>query len=88
EYVLYVDADDNTVPCYARWDNRNDDTGDPLITRNYPNLSSFQLYSWGPDLQPGCAPTTGAAGSRPNFRQPGVQPGWTAASRNLTSWQE
>lgn len=93
ESLWYVDAEDNSVPCYARWDDRagRDGTavgaGVPLVTMNYPNLTSFQLYSWGPDLQPGCAESTATPGI-PNQHEPGFWPGWIARSRNLTNWQE
>lgn len=97
ESLWYVDAEDNSVPCYARWDDRagRDGTavgaGVPLVTMNYPNLTSFQLYSWGPDLRPGCVEATDASGTPlgiPNPQQPGFWPGWIAKSRNLTNWQE
>jgi len=87
EYLLYVDADGNTVPCYGRWDNRTGRTGDAPIRRNYPNRSGFQLYSWGPDLQPGCAESQSSPGT-PNPNEPGVWPGWIAKSGNLVNWQE
>ncbi len=100
EFMLYVDVDGNTVPCYGRWDDHL--KWDPLVsawvpwpsgeypilrTMNYPNLSAFQLYSWGPDLQPGCAESQTTPGT-PNPNELGQWPGWIAKSRNLVNWQE
>ncbi len=82
EPVPYVDSEGNLRPCYAR-------SASGFVTQNYPNLDSFQLYSWGPDALPGCAGTAGLPGyATPNPSRPGICPGWDKNSRNLTNWQE
>ncbi|KPK66076.1 MAG: hypothetical protein AMK73_01120 [Planctomycetes bacterium SM23_32] len=96
EQVEYADEQGALYPCYARstyW--RYDDdtsTGVPNVTGNHPNLNTFQLYSWGLDLQPGCAeaedPGTGAPEGYPNPNQPGIWAGWTSKSGNLCNWEE
>jgi hypothetical protein len=65
------------------------------MTQNYPNLNSFQLYSWGIDEYPGCDETAPGSGVPNPFAvgelgEPtdGLMPGWTDASRNLTNWEE
>jgi len=80
EYVKYVDSEGDTKPCYTR-------STSGFVTQNYPNLDSFQLYSWGPDLAPGCAESLSLP-LTPNPSEPGIWPGWDKNSRNLTNWQE
>ncbi len=80
EYLKYVDSEGNTRPCYAR-------STFGFATQNYPKLDSFQLYSWGPDLYPGCEESTVTPGT-PNPGERGLWPGWNKNSRNLTNWQE
>jgi len=82
EYVKYVDSEGETKPCYAR-------STFGFVTENYPNLDSFQLFSWGPDLAPGCAQSADPLPPpKPNPSEPGMWPGWDKGSRNLTNWQE
>jgi prepilin-type N-terminal cleavage/methylation domain-containing protein len=77
EAATYADLDGNHVNVFAR-------STDGFMTQNYPNLNSFQLYSWGLDELPGCLNNAGA----PNPNEPGYYPGWTKASGNLTNWEE
>jgi len=87
EAMLYADregtwdpATDDGWPCYAR-------SYHGTATDNYPNLNSFQLYSWGADEMAGCLENPDDPGT-PLEPEAGWWPGWTAASGNLTNWEE
>jgi prepilin-type N-terminal cleavage/methylation domain-containing protein len=80
EAALYADIEGTHRDCYAR-------STAGFMTDNYPNLNSFQLYSWGLDEMPGCLVSTTSAPD-PNPNEPGYYSGWTAASGNLTNWEE
>jgi len=82
EDMTYAQADGAQGPVYGR------SSPDPALnlpqsfrTGNYPKLDAFQLFSWGFDQSPGCA-------GSPNPQDPGIWPGWTGASGNLTNWEE
>jgi hypothetical protein len=67
EFVLYANAEGEQLPCYAR-------SFLHTTTANFPNLNSFQIYSWGADMMPGRA-----RGDDPE-PEDFFYPGWTAAS--------
>ena len=98
EFLRYVpvefDGDvTRAVPCYARsWVHHYDGAqGVQNRTGNYPNLSEFQIYSWGNDETPGAGEATDAGGlplDYPDSEEAGQWPGWNADSDNLTNWSE
>ena len=73
----YADREGTQRACHAR-------SYRGTVTDNYPNLNSFQLYSWGADEMAGCGWDAG----EPLEPDPGWWPGWTKASGNLTNWEE
>lgn len=82
--IWYEDSENVQVPCYAR-------SIGGFMTLNYPNLDSFQLYSWGRDGVPGREddPVTNPATTPfPTGSDAGYWPGWTAESGNLCNWEE
>ena len=80
EDVVYANREGGQMSCYAR-------SYRGTVTDNYPNLNSFQLYSWGDDEMAGCLEDPDDPGM-PVEPEPGWWPGWTKASGNLTNWEE
>jgi prepilin-type N-terminal cleavage/methylation domain-containing protein len=71
EYMQYISAEGEDWPCYAR-------AALGTQTTSYPNLNSFQVYSWGKDMMPGRSYVE-ASGRRADL----MYPGWTAGSGTL-----
>jgi prepilin-type N-terminal cleavage/methylation domain-containing protein len=70
--------------CYGR-------STEHFKTGNFPNLDSFQLYSWGDDMLAGCGEQENAARipiGVPDPNSSGGWPGWDGRSGNLTNWEE
>ena len=80
EAMVYANVNGEPRYCYARSYNES-------MTGRYPKLNEFQLYSWGPDELPGCLEDPNSPGT-PKYGEPGVFPGWTGKSGNLTNWEE
>ncbi len=93
EYVRYVGQDGIERPCYARsWVNfYNGVAGVPRMVGNYPNLTTFHLYSWGVDETPGAGEAVGPTGvglGYPAASEPGLWPGFNGDSDNLANWND
>jgi prepilin-type N-terminal cleavage/methylation domain-containing protein len=88
EAMPYADMDGSVIACYAR-------SAEGNVTGNYPNLNSFQLYSWGLDELPGCdqslstpgTPDPSSAGDN-GEADDGQWAGWNGKSGNLMNWEE
>ncbi len=94
EDMLYVDKEGQVRSCYAR-------SRVGMKTENYPNLDSFQLYSWGADGWPGrayddtgeddnfqYAGWTGAKSTDSSVPLEGSGYDWIPGDGNLTNWEE
>lgn len=73
EWMRYVDKEGRLWPVYAR-------SARGMVTNNYPNLDSFQLYSWGADGYPGRTHEDRAEEDKSGntFTGDYIYPGWTA----------